>query len=63
MASKFTGNADILRDDGCTFKVTEEKKKRKQKWRWPVISLTGLVPTTGTFVHVDLPGNKYLEWN
>lgn len=42
---------------------SQRKKKGKQKWRWPVISLTGLVPTTGTFVDVDLPGNKCLEWN
>lgn len=25
-ASKFTGNADVLRNDDCTFKVTEGKK-------------------------------------
>lgn len=43
--------------------VLSKSQRGNKKWRWPAISVTGVVPTTRTFVDVDLPGKKCLEWN
>lgn len=56
--ARFTGNVDVLRDDGCTFKVVEGHKMEA-----PMISISGVVSTTGTFVDIDITGNQCLEWN
>lgn len=57
-SSRLTGNVNVHRGEGCTFKVTGERN-----WRWSVIPITGLVPAPGTLVDTGITGNERLVWN